>query len=98
MLIELIVLIIFVCSLGGVLLILVRKVSVINSLPQNGSTGIREHRIISEIESKLKNAINFFEKQIFLHKFLSFIKVMVLKIETRIDHLLHKIRQKNKPK
>ena len=34
------------------------------------------------------------EKQIFMHKFLSWTKVMTLKIETRIDALLQKIRKK----
>jgi hypothetical protein len=94
MLIETIVLIIFVCSLGGVLFILARKTPVLNSLPRNGSTGIRKHQIILNAENKIKSIFVFFEKQIFWHKFLSWVKVMTLKIETRIDVLLHKIRKK----
>jgi hypothetical protein len=95
MLVESIVLAIFVVSFGGILLILVRKMPVLNKLPQNGTTGIKEHKIFLSIENKIKNIFVFFEKQIFFHKFLSWVKVMTLKIETRVDHLLHKIRKKN---
>jgi len=98
MLIESIILAVFILSLGGVILVLVRKVPVLNSLPQNADSGIREHKIISALEGKVKNFFVFFEKQIFLHKLLSWVKVMTLKIETRVDHLLHRLRQKNKSK
>ena len=95
MIIESIVLAIFVLSLGGALFILARKIPVLNTLPQNGSVGIKKHRIISDVENKIKELSVFFKKQIFLHKLLSWVKVMTLKIETRIDVLLHKIRNKS---
>ncbi len=98
MLTESIFLAILICSLGGIILILIRKIPVLNSLPQNSSTGIREYKIILIIENKVKSILGFFERQIFLHKFLSLVKVMTLKIETRIDLALHKIRQKSKSK
>jgi len=94
MIAESIVLIIFVCSLGGVLLILFRKIPTLNSLPQNGDSGVRCHRFILSAENKIKSVSVFFEKQIFLHKFLSWVKCMTLKVETRIDVLLQKIRRK----
>ena len=94
MLIESIILIIFIVSFGGVLLILIRKMPVLNSLPQNGTAGIRKHQIILDTENKIKEILIYFEKQIFLHKFLSWVKCMTLKVETRIDALLHKIRKK----
>jgi len=94
MVIESIALIILVCSLGGLSLILIRKVPTLTVLPHNGSTGIRKHRIILNAEDKVKGILVFFEKQIFLHKFLSWVKIMTLKIETRVDVLLHKIRKK----
>ena len=94
MLTESIVLAIFICSLGGVLFILARKIPVLNDLPQNGTTGIRKYHYVIEIEQKIKNALLYFEKQIFLHKFFSWVKVMTLKIETRVDIILHKIRKK----
>jgi hypothetical protein len=94
MLVESIVLIIFICSLGGVLLILIRKIPVLNDLPQNGSIGFKKHPVVSNIENKIKEFFIYFEKQIFLHKFLSWVKVMTMKIEVKIDHLLHGIRKK----
>lgn len=97
MAIELIILTIFFCSLVGALLILASKIQVLNSLPQNGTTGIRKHQIILDFETKVKEVFIFFEKQIFLHKLLSWVKVITLRIETLVDRLLHNIRQKNKP-
>lgn len=94
MIVESIILAIFVCSFGGVLIILIRKAPVLNTLPENGSTGFKKHHYISELEQKTKEIIISFEKQIFLHKFLSWVKVMTLKVETKIDSLLHKIRRK----
>ncbi|MFA6190136.1 MAG: hypothetical protein WC711_01325 [Candidatus Staskawiczbacteria bacterium] len=93
---ELIISIIFILSFGVVIFILVRKLPALNSLPHSGTTGIKKHRVISNIETKIKETVVYFEKQVFLHKILSWVKVMTLKIETRVDHLLHKIRQKNK--
>jgi len=98
MIVESIFLGILIISLGGVIFILNRKIPELISLPQNGGFNIKEYKIISSLENKLKSISVFFEKQIFLHKILSLIKVLILKIETRIDHLLHKIRQKNKSK
>jgi len=92
--IELIIFVIFILSFAGLLFIFWRKMAVVNSLPSNGTTGIRKHRIILDIENKIKNVFVFFEKQIFMHKFLSWVKIMTLKIETRVDHLLHKLRKK----
>jgi hypothetical protein len=95
---ESIILIIFVVSLGGVIFILARKMPVLHTLPQNGNTGFKKHHIILDIEKRIKEFFIYFEKQIYLHKFLSWVKVMTLKIETKVDHLLHSIRQKNKSK
>jgi len=94
MIIDSIVLVVFILSLGGTLFILARKIPVLNSLPHNGNVGIKKHHIILNAESKIKNILIYFEKQIFLHKILSWIKVMTLRIETRVDILLHRIRKK----
>ena len=72
--IETAVLIIFICSLGVVLLILARKIPTLNSLPYNAGTGIKKHHIILNTENKIKEILVSFEKQIFLHKILSWIK------------------------
>lgn len=92
--VELIVFIIFVMSLGGAVFILVRKMPVLNALPAHGTTGIKKHQVILDIEHKIKEAFIFFEKQIIMHKLLSWVKVMTLKIETKVDILLHRIRKK----
>jgi len=94
MLAELIIFIIFILSFAGVLFIIVRKLPVLNSLPQNGTTGIKKHQIILDAENKLKEILISFEKQIWLHKFLSWVKIITLKIEIRVDMMLHRIRKK----
>ena len=86
--------IIFVVSFGGILFILARKIPALNTLSQNASAGVKEHQIILNLENKIKDILVSFEKQIFLHKLLSWTKVMTLKIETRVDVLLHRIRKK----
>ena len=91
---EIIFSIIFILSLAGISFILVKKIPFLISLPQSGTTGIKKHQIILNTETKIKEIITSFEKQIILHKVLSWIKVMTLKIETRVDHLLHGIRKK----
>jgi hypothetical protein len=94
MVLEYIILALFILSFCGALFILARKAPVLSKLPQNGTTGIRKHHYILEIERKIKDIIIFFEKQIYLHKILSWVKVMTLKIETKVDNLLHNIRRK----
>lgn len=94
--IELIALIIFIISIGAVALVLARKIPVLVQLSQNGSTGIKEHRIFLRVEEKIKSIVLIFEKQKMLHKLLSLAKVVILKIEIKIDHLLHSLRRKAK--
>jgi len=89
-----IILIIFILSFGGVLFILARKMPALVDLPQNGVGGIKDHRLFVALQDKIKNIVIAFEKQIFFHKFLSWVKVMTLKIETKVDKLLHGIRKK----
>ena len=79
MIIEYIILTLFIFSFGAVMFILARKIPTLNSLPQNGNAGIRDHRFILSIESKIKEVLLTIEKQIFLHKLLSWVKVMILK-------------------
>jgi len=93
MIIGTIILIIFVISLGGILFILAHKIPALVGLPQNGKSGISGSWLVSGLEDIIKKFVEPFQKQIFLHKILSWIKVVILKIETRIDNLLHKIRK-----
>ena len=94
MFIELIFLAIFIVSVGGILFILIKKIPVLNTLSQNGTTGIEKHHYILQIEQKIKKALVAFEKQILLHKILSWLKCKILKIECGIDNKLHSIRKK----
>lgn len=95
---ELIFSIIFIVSLAGIFFILVKKIPVLNTLPKNGNAGIREHHYIQNIENKIKEFFTTLEKQIFLHKALSWTKCQIIKAEVKIDKLLHKIRKKAQEK
>ncbi len=92
--IQLIVFIIFLISVLGITFILYRKIPVLIELPRNGSMGLRNHQVIVDIENKIKEIQTVFKKQILLHKFLSWVKCLTLKVEVKIDHLLHSIRKK----
>ncbi len=88
--------IIFIISLGAVLFILTRKIPVLNTLPKDGGRGIgiKKHGFILSLEDRFSEMALVFRKQILLHKILSWAKCWVLKIEVKIDHLLHNIRKK----
>jgi len=95
---EIIFLTIFILSLGGILFIFYKKTPVLITLSKNAGTGFKNYKIISHIENKIKKVFLVFEKQIWLHKFLSLVKCMILKVEVKIDHLLHNIRKKAQEK
>lgn len=92
--VQLIAFIIFAISVLGIAFILFRKMPVLIEMPRNGTTGLRDHHYFLQIENKIKEVYTAFQKQIFFHKFLSWVKVMTLKVETKIDTLLHRIRKK----
>ena len=87
---ELISIIILIVSLGGIAVILYRKVPVLVELPEVVEKPPREN-IFLVINKKIKG---IFPKQIVLQKILSWIKILTLKIETKIDKLLHIVRKK----
>ena len=93
--VQLIVFIIFILSTLGIFLILFRKTPLLVNLPKNGHHGIKKPKIVLIIERKIKDThFHFFQKQMLLHKLLSWMKVVALKLETKIDHILHGIRKK----
>ena len=93
--VQLIAFIIFLVSFFGIVFILYRRIPGLIKLPQDGHHGLKKPEFISKIEKKIKDThFHFFEKQMFLHKLLSKTKIWVLKIETKIDNLLHGIRKK----
>ena len=93
--VQLITFIIFLISASVVAVILYRKIPVLIELPQNGHHGIKKPELVMNVEKKVKDFhFHFFKKQILLQKILSFMKVLVLKIENKIDVLLHGVRKK----
>jgi len=74
---------------------LFRKVPVLNELPKNGHHGIKKPELVLNAENKVRDFyFHFFKKQMLLHKILSFAKISILKIENKIDSLLHGVRKK----
>lgn len=93
--IQLIVFIIFLISTLIVAIMLYRKIPVLVELPQNGHHGIKKPKLVMNVENKIKDFyFHFFKKQMLLHKLLSWSKVSILKLENRIDVLLHGVRKK----
>lgn len=86
-------LIIFFVSLGGIIFILIKKAPTLCTLPKNGGTGFRENRIILCIEERIKSFLIYFKKQIYLHKILSWVKILTIKIEAKVDGIMHTIRK-----
>lgn len=94
--VQLIAFIIFLVSTLVVAFMLVKKIPVLAELPQNGHHGIKKPAVVADIEKKVKDFhFHFFKKQMLLHKVLSFSKVWILKIENKIDVLLHGVRKKS---
>lgn len=92
--VQIIALIIFLVSISGIFFILYKKIPVLIELPQNGYHGFKKPEFIVRIEKKIKKQhFHFFEKQMLLHKLLSKSKIFILKVEKRIDILLHGIRK-----
>ena len=92
---QLIAFVIFIISLVGIVFILCKKIPVLAQLPQNGYHGFKKNEFILNIENKIKSFhFDFFQKQVFLHKLLSKIRILVLKLERKIGDLLHVIRKK----
>ena len=93
--VQLIALIIFILSSAMVVFLLYKKMPELIMMPKNGHHGIKKPDLIAKIEKEIKrHHFHFFEKQMLLHKLLSKIKIWTLKLETKVDHLLHGIRKK----
>ena len=93
--IQLIAFIIFLVSAFMVAVMLYRKIPALVELPQNGHHGLKKPEVMLAVEKRVKDFyFHFFKKQILWQKILSFMKVWLLKIENRIDVLLHGARKK----
>jgi hypothetical protein len=94
--VQLIAFIIFLVSTLVVAFILLKKIPVLAELPQNGHHGFKKPTVVSDIEKKVRDFhFHFFKKQMLLHKLLSWSKVRILKIEHKIDTMLHGVRKKS---
>ena|SRR5581483_4206535 len=94
--IQLIAGIIFLVSVAGIAFLVVKKMPQVAQVSERGTMTFKKGGWVVNLEKKVKDAyVHFFEKQIPLHKFLSFLKVLILKTERRVDHWLHGIRKKS---
>lgn len=87
---ELIALIILILSLGGIVLISVKKIPVLSQMSEINE-GIFKENIIDLLKKRIKNIS--FDKLIFL-KMLSKIRIYTLKAEKYVDNHLQKMRKK----
>lgn len=87
---ELIVLIIFILSFGGVCFMLARKIPVLIQLP-GVQEGVQKENIITALKNRIKSAS---PDKIILLKCLSKFRVLILKVEKYIDNWLQRMRRK----
>lgn len=90
---NLIAAIILIGSVLGIIFILFRKIPVLLELPEvpEGGEIVGVEVSIQEIKGKIKK---IFPHHIVLQKILSRIRIIVLKIERKIDNLLQSLRKK----
>ncbi|MFA5878208.1 MAG: hypothetical protein WC845_02460 [Candidatus Staskawiczbacteria bacterium] len=88
--VEFIALIIFVISFGGVIFILVKKMPILEQLPEVHE-GAKKEKVVHVLRDRLKG---YSPDKVILLKALSRIRVVVLKIEKQIDGWLQKMRKK----
>ena len=88
--IELIVLIIFLLSLGGIIFIMYKKLPILLQMPET-QEGFQKEKFSKKFQERIKGFISF-DKLIVL-RFLSKVRVYVLKIEKYIDSYLQRTRR-----
>lgn len=92
--VQLIAFLIFLLSLVAIAVILYKKIPVLVQLPQNGHHGFKKHHLIEKAEKNVKDFhFNLFHKKTYLHKLLSKMRVLILKLERKIGETLHVIRK-----
>lgn len=93
---QLIVSAIFIFSISGIIYIILKKIPILSELPENGYHGFKKPEFILNVENKIKeNHFRFFTKQVLLQRLLSKLRIIILKIEKRIDIILGGIRKKS---
>ena len=96
--IQLIAFVIFIISFLGVSFMLYRKMPALNTLPQQGKAGFKKYNVVVNLENKAREIVEYFDHIAFIHKIVSLIKILVLKIEVKVDALLHSLRKEAKIK
>jgi len=96
--IVLIAFIIFIISLGGIILICRNKIPELKELPVNGKIEMPKIHLISSFNARIKKIFAVFHHHVLLHKILFSIKCIVSKTEHSIDNWLHHIRKKAQEK
>jgi len=91
---ELIALIVLICSFLGILLILIQKIPILVTLPERK----QKNSIFFGVKEKAKEIRPFksFSFEIFLQKFLLRIKILTLKTENKTSKWLQKLRERSK--
>lgn len=87
--------IILILSFLGMCGILIKKTPLLLELPETLSNK-KEELFIEKILKKITEKLKHFSWKKFLEKFLLRIKIITLKIENYISHLIKKLRKENK--
>lgn len=95
---QLISFVILVISLSGIALMLNRKIPALMNLPVNGKTSFKKYAFVEKFGHKTKEILEYFDHIAFIHKIVSLIKILVLKIEVKVDTILHSLRREAKIK
>jgi hypothetical protein len=96
---ELIVTIILIISLGGLLVIIFRKIPVLVELPKTTESPVLAD-LRQRLKEKIKNLLPLksFSSEVFIQKILSRTRVLTLRIENKIANYLQKLREKAQKK
>jgi len=96
---EILATIIFFGSLLGMGVILFQKTPVLIKLPE-APASFNLKRIFSRLKEKIKilNPLRYISTEIFLQKILSKIRILTLKIESKIANYLQRLREKAQKK
>jgi hypothetical protein len=70
-----------------------RKIPELMELPANGKIGVQKPKFISILEKRFSKISSIFQNRVILHKILFSVKLIVSKIEHKIDIWLHSIRK-----
>ena len=93
---NLITLLVFISSLFGTILLVIRKIPILVELPESSEV-LPKEKFYLRLKAKIKNipGLRFFSSDIFLQKILSKIRVLSLKTDSKTFNWLQKLRKKS---